>query len=47
MRFVQYSTLNSEDNSYVIYGGKNGLKTSNGELFSWLNISGITDKINV
>ncbi len=38
---------NSEENSFIVYGGKKNLKTSNGELFSWLNISGITDKINV
>jgi len=38
---------NSEENSFIVYGGTSNLKTSNGELFSWLNIDGIIDKIKV
>jgi predicted AAA+ superfamily ATPase len=47
LRYWNKLSGNSADNSFIIYGGNNNLKTSNGKLFSWLNISDITDKINV
>ena len=47
LKYWNKLSSNSEENSFIVYGGTSNLKTSTGELFSWLNIDGIIDKIKV
>ena len=47
LKYWNKLTNNIEDNNYIIYGGLDNLKISQGKVYSWLNIKEITNLINV